>query len=61
MQRKAGMPHAMAGNLYKAAFSIRFTSVSPQIETLLQDLTATTALADEAATALGAASSGLSA
>ena len=55
------MPHAMAGNLYKAAFSIRFTAVSPQIETLLQDLTATTALADEAATALGAASSGPSA
>jgi hypothetical protein len=42
-------------------FSIRFTSVSPEIETLLQDLTATTALADEAATALGSASSGLSA
>ena len=41
------MPHAMAGNLYKAAFSIRFTSVSPEIETLLQDLTATTALAEE--------------
>ena len=38
------MPHAMAGNLYKAAFSIRFTSVSPEIETLLQDLTATTPL-----------------
>jgi hypothetical protein len=45
----------MAGNLYKAAFST-FTSVSPEIETLLQDLTATTALADEATTALGAAS-----
>jgi len=42
-------------------FSIRFTSVSPEIETLLQDLTATTALAHEAATALGAASSGPSA
>ena len=50
------MPHAMAGNLYKAAFSIRFTSVSPEIETLLQDLTATTALADEASRSDGARS-----
>ncbi len=42
------MTHAMAGNLYKAAFFIRFTSVSPEIETLLQGLTATTALAEAA-------------
>jgi PAS domain S-box-containing protein len=41
--------------------SIRFTSVSPELETLLQDLTATKALADEAEAPLGTAAPGLSA
>jgi hypothetical protein len=37
-------------------FSIRFTSVSPEIETLLRGLTASVASADEAGAVRGAAS-----
>jgi hypothetical protein len=42
-------------------FSIRFTSVSPEIETLLRGLTASVASADEAGAPRAAPSSNLSA
>ena len=44
-----------------SGFAIRFTSVSPEIETLLRGLTASIAASDEAAAVRGAASSMLSA
>jgi len=42
-------------------FSIRFTSVSPEIETLLRGLTASIASADEVGAGRGASSSPVSA